>query len=517
MPRNLQFQWEPTTDSVWGYACTQTPGTKQIRVYVDEINLANYSNATAPPTTIISRLPATVTTGTIVTGLKLATAFAWRIGIYNGFEETFSQVWRFTTVDRDCSIVTCLNGGQCNSTTLLCECIDGWQSEDCGTPVPRNPAGAIAGGIIAGVLVIAGATITAAVLLIRRRRKQRRVRIQLKAPGGDLRFSFVKVPSPAPSALDIHAVETRISEEKSCGFATALKFISVTPSTELENVCKALMYSYERHNMGLDLLKAVISSEIAECKNATVIFRSNTAATLMFKHYSKMIGLKYLFDTFASLLEGLLQKEADQAAVERQVAENKKFTQLMTMQDTFEVDPTKVADDMGGEDILSVNSLQLSLTAQRFIAIIFRTVEEMPPELREVCRHIRSEVEPKFPDAVTRALGAFIFLRFFNCAISIPEAYGLIKDAPPESIRRSLVLITKILTTLSAGAHFGDKETFMAQFNELLDNNTAQLTTYYTSLTAFPPIADVPPTEIPEKLYEDSVSVLGGKAKSVLV
>jgi neurofibromin 1 len=58
----------------------------------------------------------------------------------------------------------------------------------------------------------------------------------------------------------------------------------------------------------------------------------------------------------------------------------------------------------------------------------------------------------KFPESTTQAIGAFVFLRFFNCAISMPDSYGILANAPTETTKRGLLLVSKLLQTLSIGA-----------------------------------------------------------------
>jgi neurofibromin 1 len=171
-----------------------------------------------------------------------------------------------------------------------------------------------------------------------------------------------------------------------------------------------------------------------------------------------------------------------------------------------------VGDDTESAELLNVNALQLSLVAQRFIAQIFRSPRAIPIELRDICRHIQKTVAERFPDATLQAIGAFIFLRFFNAAIAVPESYGLVKQAPSEGVRRSLLLVTKIMSTLSSGAHFGEKEAFMTQFNELLDNNRAQLASYYEVVVFLDQEVTANRVPIPRELYDKSLSFIAEKA-----
>jgi len=188
-----------------------------------------------------------------------------------------------------------------------------------------------------------------------------------------------------------------------------------------------------------------------------------------------LIILNYLFETLGKIIRDVIQKDADDTAVETRMKNDKNLSELMVMQDTCEVDPTKLEEDCGQDDLLSINSIQLTLLVQRFVKNTFQSADKMPSELHEVMNELKNSVEASFPEAVQYALSAFLFLRFFNCGIAVPESYGILEEPPNARIRRSLVLATKILTTMTSGAHFGDKEEFMTQFNEIIDKNQKEL------------------------------------------
>jgi len=50
----------------------------------------------------------------------------------------------------------------------------------------------------------------------------------------------------------------------------------------------------------LELLDLFIQIEISNCKQFETIFRGNSLTTKLFKFYSKIVGLPYLFHTLAS-------------------------------------------------------------------------------------------------------------------------------------------------------------------------------------------------------------------------
>jgi len=229
-----------------------------------------------------------------------------------------------------------------------------------------------------------------------------------------------------------------------------------------------------------------------------------------------MVGLDYLFVTLSKVLRDVIQKDADDTAVEERMKKDKNLSELMVMQDTCEVDPTRL-EDFGQDDLLSINAIQLTLLVQRFTKQIFQSAKDVPSEIREVMVEINNTVGLMHPESVQCALSAFLFLRFYNCAIAVPESYGLLDEPPNERVRRSLVLATKVLTTMSSGARFGDKEEFMVQFNDIIDKNQSELVKFYSTVcagsgnsgesTAF--------ADTPSDIYTNSMAVIAAEEKQI--
>ena len=65
--------------------------------------------------------------------------------------------------------------------------------------------------------------------------------------------------------------------------------------------------------------------------------------------------------------------------------------------------------------------MSLVLTVFSFFANLIR-------EIRKICITIKKQVSAKFPGHEDIAMGAFLFLRFFSTAISVPESYGLLRS-----------------------------------------------------------------------------------------
>ena len=97
---------------------------------------------------------------------------------------------------------------------------------------------------------------------------------------------------------EMEKLRMRLKDDaESGGFELSIAILANTPSTNIENTCKALLYAHHRDHNDVALMKALIKREVTPSSKADVIFRANTAATLTFKHMSKMVGLDYLFAT----------------------------------------------------------------------------------------------------------------------------------------------------------------------------------------------------------------------------
>lgn len=112
------------------------------------------------------------------------------------------------------------------------------------------------------------------------------------------------------------------------------------------------------------------------------------------------------------------------------------------------------------------------------IALLSITQSDVPPAIRDICAIIRDVVAQRFSNSVFTAIGGFLFLRFINPAI----VSGLDFDLPPNTspsqardIRRSLVLLTKVLQSLSNNTRFN--EAGLSKLSNFIDVQIVSCTT----------------------------------------
>lgn len=244
----------------------------------------------------------------------------------------------------------------------------------------------------------------------------------------------------------------------------AKSFIYVTASVGIEN--------------SVSLLKEGVRMEVAGCEFENTIFRNNTITSRAFKSFCKMVATKWLWKQLARPVAEL---DALAAASAKDTSGG---TSLLAI--NVEVDAEKMADDnIVSSDIdVETNSMQLALTCQKLFSAVRTSAKSVPIELKAVFAEIDSVVMSKFAslEAVYKAVGGFLFLRFVCPALTAPLFYGLLDHNPVEGAQRQLILISKVLQSLANLAIPGNKEDYMKTLNDFVGNNMDKMRSFYDDL-----------------------------------
>ncbi|CAJ0836147.1 20802_t:CDS:10 [Entrophospora sp. SA101] len=226
----------------------------------------------------------------------------------------------------------------------------------------------------------------------------------------------------------------------------ALSLCEVCPVSDIDEVSRVLLAVFDSRHQTMPLLKAIIEKEVANTEYESDLFRRNCMATRMLTAFGKTHGAEYLRKTLQPLLANLLNQQND-------------FS--------YELNPANLGPD---EDI-SKNLQNLINTAKSFL---------------DVCHYIGKSVEKKYPQAKCTTIGAFIFLRFFNPAIVAPDSENLCDTIKNAKIRRTLLLVTKVIQNLANNVLFGAKEPHMILLNNFLDDNIVKMTAFLEEVSELP-------------------------------
>jgi len=364
-----------------------------------------------------------------------------------------------------------------------------------------TPTAANVGGIVGGTIAAFAVLFVVFGLYLRRRYK---LKGYVELSLGDFlplifgNFSTTNIYKITADKTQLDELESMILElPKENGVSLVSTLGGVTAVTEQDPLSKSIVYMYESQLRGLDLLDVFIQIEVARCAEFETLFRGNSFTTKLFKFYSKIVGLPYLFHTLAGIVyevsttadPDIEEKKKDGSSIEL-TSESSTTSQPPNLRldatvkhyfhiDT-ELDPNKLAD-VDSED---VNTYTLLLYSQKILTAIFKSSAYCPIELRRFFKIVQKHVAEYFPGRENKAIGAFYFLRFTCSAVSVPESYGLIKKVPSKNARRNLVLITKVLQNLANEIVFGKKESYMLKMNDFITTNIPKLTQFYQKLLA---------------------------------
>eukprot|EP00029_Vermamoeba_vermiformis_P008886 TRINITY_DN427_c0_g1_i3.p1 TRINITY_DN427_c0_g1~~TRINITY_DN427_c0_g1_i3.p1 ORF type:complete len:1386 (-),score=362.76 TRINITY_DN427_c0_g1_i3:113-4270(-) len=341
---------------------------------------------------------------------------------------------------------------------------------------------------IPGALVLGGGIVVLVVFLKRRNRVGGSADAVLlkKKPGPPEFLPIAFGPSMMESKLskkdkDLVPALERLKDlllEDNMEVVMAITDNDVIKAVDLDKTCQALTYVFESVGRYPHLLNALVDREVElHHSDEASLLRGNTVATISWKFYSKLVGLEYLWNTLSDGIYLLVEKTSS--------------GEIST-----EMDPVL----LGEEEDVKVNKYQLMLTAQQILSKITKSVEHVPLPMKFICHHLQERVMAKYPSMRYTSVGGFIFLRYLNPAINLPEAYGLTRKVPSKEARRVFVLLTKTLQSLANGIKLGGKEQHMAKLNDFIDENQNEINQFFDQCAILPEgssEADLKPVEIP--------------------
>eukprot|EP00300_Choanocystis_sp_HF-7_P028567 c34302_g1_i1.p1 GENE.c34302_g1_i1~~c34302_g1_i1.p1 ORF type:complete len:588 (-),score=-33.45 c34302_g1_i1:12-1775(-) len=220
------------------------------------------------------------------------------------------------------------------------------------------------------------------------------------------------------------------------------------PRKDKDVLAKKLVKIFEAKSACLTICHALIGIEVNATVQEHTLFRTDSMATKIMGNYAKLIGLEYLHRSIGDLIRSALEGNPAR----------------------FEVDPSKA----GSEEKSQQNLVNLKEICQKFLTSIIASMSYCPLAIKVMCKSLITIVEKKFPASSTQAISGFLFLRFFNAAVSNPNMFGITKMSDDEmsmEVRRPLILIAKVLQNLANNVEFGDKETYMKPMNEFITVN----------------------------------------------
>lgn len=239
-----------------------------------------------------------------------------------------------------------------------------------------------------------------------------------------------------------------------------------------------LLQVFEVNNQVMDLLQECIEMEIRNTSGPETLLRQNTRSVRLLVDFARSISplfmkkvLGYTVRELTTNVQAYLLPTGRNAKVQHRVER------------------------------------ALAMRVQEILNNLVGNLVDLPPPLRMLLYHLRSEVARVFPDHEERALRAFFFLRFFSPALTSPMEYGLTADKLTTSGMQAAMALSKILTAVVNGLPFDSARTpdYVA-FNALIPANQAALTHFLDQ-------ASIPP-DVNDDTFERMLELLGQKART---
>jgi hypothetical protein len=247
-------------------------------------------------------------------------------------------------------------------------------------------------------------------------------------------------------------------------FTLVMALSEAVDAADRDRLSKGLAYIFGPDDC-LALLYRLADEDVDTSKGATTLFRADCMTSKVWKCYTQMVGMEYLYDTLARFINELMVATSEDEEGE---AGNRMSSAASLMSVSTEIDPTR----MGEDEDQSINKLQLSLVCQKAFHVIRQSTGLLPETFRAFFSHLRRKVEESYDEGAGRkAVGGFLFLRFICPAMMTPHIYGLTTDPPKAGFQRQLILVAKILQSLANNAEMGQKEPWMAPMQDLLKEN----------------------------------------------
>ena len=154
----------------------------------------------------------------------------------------------------------------------------------------------------------------------------------------------------------------------------------------------SILQCFRHYDVFFSFLDVIITKEIAECPEESVLFRKNSCASKLFSIYSNLVGEKYLKEYIAPLILYIAKDNR-----------------------CFEVDQSRFDEnEFIGDSVLvelEKNRKNLLEASLYILEKILDSINYLSEGLRYCFHMIQKRVACKFPDSFFKSISGFYFLR----------------------------------------------------------------------------------------------------------
>lgn len=240
----------------------------------------------------------------------------------------------------------------------------------------------------------------------------------------------------------------------------AVSLCDVCPATEVDEFSTAILAVFESRNNSLGLVKTVVTREVERADTPMEILRRNCVATKILSIYTHSKGLAYLRASLGPFIQEIIDSPEDHV---------------------FETNPDKIPEGQTVEE----NIARFQKTLKNLLQSLENALDYIPSVFREICHTIASTGDAKYAgkNASVSALSAFFFLRFVCPSLVTPESDILSDCTPSRDVKRTLLILAKMVQNLAYGTSSFVKISIFKNYNISLAEESATIVRILKKLT----------------------------------
>lgn len=278
-------------------------------------------------------------------------------------------------------------------------------------------------------------------------------------------------------------------------------------------------FSPREEFLTLKLFQLAIEKELSNVKKISDFLKNDSVVPKMVTTYNRRRpGQDYLQGLLAPLIKPFIARDVtldvDPVSVFRTLINEEKLkTGSAGQYDEKLTNPEEIEKVPQVRARVDKAVVELENMCQQLLSAILKSLKKLPYGIRWVCKAIRTIATQRFENItendILKVTGYFVFYRFINVAITMPQSFGIVDKEPNLYMVKNLATVARVLQNLFNLSTFGRTEKYLAVVNGWIERNLSSVREFFSELV------DVP--EPSEALQVDRYMELTQKSKPVVI
>ncbi|KIL70078.1 hypothetical protein M378DRAFT_156131 [Amanita muscaria Koide BX008] len=245
----------------------------------------------------------------------------------------------------------------------------------------------------------------------------------------------------------------------------------------------------------LKLFQLAIQEEIKNSSSIQQVIEEHPMYITVAVHFVRPKQITYVRDAFQSLIKevinsGDLDLEVDPSKIHKARIVIEEMRAGVMSSQPKELPFREALQDLETRTIYIRHMQVLQWWTEAFVAAITQSTRRMPYSIRYLAKETLAFLREKFPDATEQAyascIGRLVYYRLINPAIVTPETFDIVTNTIDPAARKNLAQISKVLTQITSGVEFDDKNPSYVPINDFVHKSIAQMSTWFIEVANVP-------------------------------